>query len=97
MSPTYCCERFREHVSNGTMRGLSIVAKQHPRVGRAFFLRFRAIDQDQESTDFDTGQVILLRQFEQAIQYCPWCGCCLATHYERVFELLPYLDDETVW
>jgi hypothetical protein len=96
MSIKYCCERFRESFGTGDGRGLCIVLKQNARIGSAFILQFRAVARDQEAIPWDSGDVILMRRVEQAIQYCPWCGCKLAQRYRNELKLLPVAEDDVV-
>jgi len=95
MSITYCCEIFRNHLNLGSARGLNIVFVQSKKrlIGNAFFLQFRAVSEEQDSIRFDSGDVVLLREFKQAIQFCPWCGVKLATYYRPQFGELPRVDD----
>jgi hypothetical protein len=93
----YCCKLFSAVLGAGTERGLSIVPTRHAKFGDFFILKFRALANEDDVTPprFDSGEVVLTLRVDQAIKFCPWCGVCLATYYQSIFDQLPYIELST--
>ena len=91
---SYCCKLFEKAIKSKGHGGLAIIPTKSHLFGLYFILEFRAVDEGNENTEMDTGNVKFYLSVQQAIKFCPWCGKNLTTFYSKQQEGLVVYEEE---
>jgi len=85
----WCCKVFEGWFQEAGSRGLAVFVSALDGTEPAFILQFRASEPGVPAPHTDSPLSVVS---DVQIQFCPWCGARLASHYRDTYRELDRSD-----